>query len=48
MKIVLYIPAGYEKFIDRDEENDYCQYAEECTIGCRECKYLEQKGGSEE
>ena len=27
-------------------ENDYCQYAGECTIGCRKCKYFEQKGGS--
>lgn len=43
MRIVLYID-GCEKFIDRDAKNDYCRYAGECTIGCRECKYFEQKG----
>lgn len=28
-------------------EDDYCQYAGECTIGCRECKYFKQKGSAE-
>lgn len=28
-------------------ENDYCQYAGECTIGCHQCRYFEQKGGAE-
>jgi len=26
---------------------DYCPYAGECTIGCRECKYFKRKGGAE-
>ena len=25
-------------------ENDYCQYAGECTINCQKCRYSEQKG----
>ena len=29
-------------------EDNYCQYAGECTIGCRKCKYFKQKGGQEE
>jgi len=28
-------------------EDDYCRYAGECTIGCHQCKYFEQKGGAE-
>ena len=48
MKIVLYIPDGYEKFIDRDAKSDYCRYAGECTIGCQQCRYFEQKDGEKE
>ncbi len=48
MKIWLYIPDGYEKFIPRDAENDYCRYAGECTIGCHQCRYFEQKNGEKE
>lgn len=29
-------------------EDDYCQYAGECTIGCRDCRYFKQKEGAEE
>ena len=29
------------------EEGDYCQYAGECTLGCHECRYFKQKGGTE-
>jgi len=46
MKIWLYIP-DYEKFIDHDEENDYCRYAEECTTDCHQCRYFEQKCDAE-
>lgn len=28
-------------------EDDYCQYAGECTINCRKCKYFKQKDGAE-
>lgn len=26
-------------------EDNYCQYAGECTLGCRACRYFKQKDG---
>lgn len=47
-KIMLYIPDIPESWLeDLDAETDYCRYAGECTIGCHQCKYFEQKGSRE-
>lgn len=45
-KITFEIP-DMVKYFPKDAENDYCPYVGECTIGCRECKYFEQKGRAE-
>ena len=33
-------------YLYEQTEDDYCQYAGECTINCRECKYFKQKGSA--
>lgn len=34
-------------YLYEQTNDDYCQYAGECTINCRKCKYFKQKGDAE-
>ena len=34
-------------YLYEQTKDDYCQYAGECTINCRKCKYFKQKGDAD-